>query len=202
MVEGHTDNVPVGGGQYRSNWDLSAARAVSVVQLLVAGGIAPERLSAVGYGEFHPAVPNLTPDGRNANRRVVLSVQAVVAAPAPVACCTCQMPMRPHLLLLRRPRHPRSDRPSRRDGVIGSNMSRHEAVAWILLLSEQCARVTDASAKGNPDHFEYVSHDMPYLQDDWILFAARTALLAVTLAVLRAGLSPAGVAPAAATCRR
>ncbi len=82
QVEGHTDNVPLSGGQYRSNWDLSAARAVSVVHLLIAGGIPPERLSAVGYGEFHPAVPNLTPDGRNANRRVVLTVETSDAAPA------------------------------------------------------------------------------------------------------------------------
>jgi len=83
-VEGHTDNVPV-AGQYRSNWELSAARSVSVVQLLIAAGIAPERLSAVGYGEFHPVVPNSTPDGRNANRRVVLSVEADPAAATAVA---------------------------------------------------------------------------------------------------------------------
>ncbi len=69
-VEGHTDNVPVASGQYPSNWELSAARAVSVVHLLIADGVAPEKLSAVGFGEFHPAVPNGTPDGRNANRRV------------------------------------------------------------------------------------------------------------------------------------
>jgi chemotaxis protein MotB len=74
-VEGHTDNVPVSSTLYRSNWDLSAARAVSVVHLLIEEGIAPDRLSAVGYGEFQPAVPNLTADGRNTNRRVVMSVQ-------------------------------------------------------------------------------------------------------------------------------
>jgi len=75
-VEGHTDNVPVAGGQYPSNWELSAARALSVVHMLVADGVPPERLSAVGFGEFHPVVPNSTPDGRNANRRVVLTVEA------------------------------------------------------------------------------------------------------------------------------
>ncbi len=84
-VEGHTDNVPVAGGQYPSNWELSAARALSVVHLLIQDGVPPERLSAVGFGEFHPVVPNTTPDGRNANRRVVLSVEAgdsaVTAAP-------------------------------------------------------------------------------------------------------------------------
>ncbi len=47
-----------------------------MVKLLVADGVAPVRLSAVGYGEFRPALPNATPDGRNANRRVVLAVEA------------------------------------------------------------------------------------------------------------------------------
>jgi chemotaxis protein MotB len=81
-VEGHTDNVPVAGGPYASNWELSAARSVSVVRLLVAEGVPPARLAAVGYGEFHPALPNATPDGRNANRRVVLSVEASEPAAA------------------------------------------------------------------------------------------------------------------------
>ncbi len=79
-IEGHTDNVPVAGGQYQSNWELSAARAVSVVHMLVADGVAPVRLAAVGFGEFHPALPNSTVDGRNANRRVVLAVEATDAA--------------------------------------------------------------------------------------------------------------------------
>ena len=63
-------------GNIASNWELSAARAVSVVHLLIQDGVPPGRLSAVGYGEFHPVVPNTTPDGRNANRRVVLTVEA------------------------------------------------------------------------------------------------------------------------------
>src|SRR5690606_15387322 len=75
-VEGHTDNVPVVSGNFPSNWELSAARAASVVHLLVAGGVAPERLAAVAYGEYQPVLPNVTPDGRNANRRVVLLVEA------------------------------------------------------------------------------------------------------------------------------
>jgi chemotaxis protein MotB len=83
-VEGHTDNVPVASSQFASNWELSAARAISVVHLLVTDGIAPGRLSAVGFGEFRPALPNATPDGRNANRRVVLSVQAPDTDVAPV----------------------------------------------------------------------------------------------------------------------
>jgi chemotaxis protein MotB len=75
-VEGHTDNVPVAGAQFPSNWELSATRAASVVHLLISEGVQPARLSAIGYGEFHPVAPNNTVDGRNANRRVVLSVEA------------------------------------------------------------------------------------------------------------------------------
>jgi chemotaxis protein MotB len=88
-VEGHTDDVPVSGGQFPSNWELSAARAASVVHLLIAGGVSPERLAAVAYGEHHPVAPNATPDGRNANRRVVLQVEAGEAAvPAAVTAAT------------------------------------------------------------------------------------------------------------------
>jgi chemotaxis protein MotB len=77
QVQGHTDNVPIGGGTYRSNWELSAARAASVVHIMVDGGIDPRRLSVVAYGEFRPVLPNTTPDGRNANRRVVLTISSV-----------------------------------------------------------------------------------------------------------------------------
>lgn len=81
-VEGHTDNVPVVSGSFRSNWELSAARAASVVHLLTDGGVAPQRLAAVAYGEYRPVLPNTTVDGRNANRRVVLLVEASDAADA------------------------------------------------------------------------------------------------------------------------
>jgi chemotaxis protein MotB len=84
-VEGHTDNVPVVAGQYPSNWELSAARAASVVHLLIAGGVTPERLSAVALGEYRPVLPNATSDGRSANRRVVLLVEAGSAVPAAAA---------------------------------------------------------------------------------------------------------------------
>jgi chemotaxis protein MotB len=77
QVQGHTDNVPIAGGLYRSNWELSAARAASVVHIMVDGGIDPRRLSVVAYGEFRPVLPNTTPDGRNANRRVVLTISSV-----------------------------------------------------------------------------------------------------------------------------
>jgi chemotaxis protein MotB len=71
-VEGHTDNVPIDNLIFRSNWDLSSARATSVVHELVTGGINPTRLSAIGYGEFHPIGDNKTEEGRFKNRRVVL----------------------------------------------------------------------------------------------------------------------------------
>ncbi len=71
-IEGHTDNVPIENIKFRSNWDLSSARATSVVHELVKEGIDPLRLSAIGYGEFHPIGDNKTEAGRFQNRRVVL----------------------------------------------------------------------------------------------------------------------------------
>ncbi|WP_445372423.1 flagellar motor protein MotD [Methylomonas sp. HW2-6] len=71
-VEGYTDNVPISSGIYPSNWDLSSARATSVVKELVKNNIPATRLSAVGYGEFHPIADNKDEDGRFKNRRVVL----------------------------------------------------------------------------------------------------------------------------------
>ena len=71
-VEGHTDNIPIGTLKFPSNWDLSSARATSVVQEFVKAGINPTRLSAIGYGEFHPIGDNNTEEGRFKNRRVIL----------------------------------------------------------------------------------------------------------------------------------
>ena len=73
-VEGHTDNVPIKTARFRSNWDLSTARATAVVMQLARGGIAPDRLSAAGYGEFHPLTDNNSPETRSTNRRVDLVV--------------------------------------------------------------------------------------------------------------------------------
>jgi len=73
-VEGHTDNVPIRTAVFYSNWELSAARAGSVVRMLAAQGVAPGRLAVVGLGEEHPAQSNDTPQGRNANRRVVVVI--------------------------------------------------------------------------------------------------------------------------------
>lgn len=69
-VEGHTDSTPISNSRYPSNWELSTARAASVLLKLTENGIAPERLSAAGYGGFQPVADNSTPEGRAQNRRV------------------------------------------------------------------------------------------------------------------------------------
>lgn len=73
-VEGHTDNVPINTRSFPSNWELSAARAGSVVHLFTQSGLDPARLAVIGLGEYRPAEGNATPAGRNANRRVVLVI--------------------------------------------------------------------------------------------------------------------------------
>ncbi len=74
-VEGHTDNVPIHTAAYDSNWELSAARATRIARLLLdLRTIAPDRLSAAGYAEFHPVASNASPEGRAANRRVDLVI--------------------------------------------------------------------------------------------------------------------------------
>jgi chemotaxis protein MotB len=73
-VEGHTDNVPIQTAVFGSNWELSAARAASVVRVLSDHGVAPNRLAVVGYGDQRPLQANATPQGRNANRRVVVVI--------------------------------------------------------------------------------------------------------------------------------
>lgn len=81
-IEGHTDNVPIHTASFASNWELSTARATGLVKLLVEKeGFAPQRLSAAGYGEFHPVADNFSPAGQQANRRVDIVVvpQAVPA---------------------------------------------------------------------------------------------------------------------------
>ncbi len=73
-VEGHTDNRPIKTIAFPSNWELSAGRAASVVRKFVSAGVAPTRLSAIGFGEYEPVQSNATPQGRNANRRVVIVI--------------------------------------------------------------------------------------------------------------------------------
>jgi chemotaxis protein MotB len=69
-VDGHTDVRPITGGVFKSNWDLSAARAISVVQYLAAKGVSPQRLVAAGFGEFQPIEVATTEDAYRRNRRI------------------------------------------------------------------------------------------------------------------------------------
>ena len=73
-VEGHTDDVPIRSSLFHSNWELSAARAGSVVRLFSERGVDPQRLAVVGYGQYHPLQANTTASGRNANRRVAVII--------------------------------------------------------------------------------------------------------------------------------
>jgi chemotaxis protein MotB len=74
-VEGHTDNIPIHNAQFDSNWELSTTRASSIARLFLKEKlIAPERLSAAGYAEYHPVAGNETAEGRAENRRVDLVV--------------------------------------------------------------------------------------------------------------------------------
>lgn len=75
-IEGHTDDRPIATARYPSNWELSAARAASVVRVLNAEGIAADRLSAIGYGDARPRRDNATAAGRRENRRVVIALAA------------------------------------------------------------------------------------------------------------------------------
>jgi chemotaxis protein MotB len=76
QVEGFTDNIPIKSPIYPSNWELSAARAASVVHLFMEGGVAPDRMAAIGYGEHRPIADNASREGRSKNRRVALIVLA------------------------------------------------------------------------------------------------------------------------------
>jgi chemotaxis protein MotB len=80
QVEGHTDNVPISGGlaaRYPSNWELSTARATTVLHFLQDKvGVSGERLSAVGYGEYQPISSNATAEGRAENRRIQIVLTA------------------------------------------------------------------------------------------------------------------------------
>ena len=81
-VEGHTDDRPIATALFPSNWELSAARAASVVHLLTQRGIAPKRLTVVGFAEQQPIGSNATAEGRNANRRVLIVIRGVPGSAA------------------------------------------------------------------------------------------------------------------------
>ena len=76
IVEGHTDDIPIHNTQFPSNWELSTARATSVVQHLIRDQkLAPAHLGAIGYGQYKPVVPNDSEEHRSSNRRVVFFVK-------------------------------------------------------------------------------------------------------------------------------
>lgn len=86
-VEGHTDDVPIHTAQFQSNWELSTTRATGIIrELITQYHFSPERLSAAGYGEFHPTASNTTAEGRRLNRRIDLVVMgarsSIAVAPA------------------------------------------------------------------------------------------------------------------------
>ncbi|MDH5173802.1 MAG: OmpA family protein [Elusimicrobiota bacterium] len=75
LVEGHTDDRPMIGDKFRSNWELSTARAFSVIRYFIEKeNMAPERLSVVGYGEYRPLYPNDTEENRAKNRRIEINI--------------------------------------------------------------------------------------------------------------------------------
>ena len=100
QVSGHTDDVPIKSEelkkQFPTNWELSSARAVNVVRFLSeTGGVKRERLTAAGYGEYHPIASNATPTGRAKNRRIEILLtpsldakKTTLATPKPVASPT------------------------------------------------------------------------------------------------------------------
>jgi len=74
IAEGHTDNVPIHTQQYNSNWELSSARAFSVIYFFINKGIPPDRLVAHGFGEYRPAFSNEKEEDRAKNRRIEITV--------------------------------------------------------------------------------------------------------------------------------
>ncbi len=74
IIEGHTDNVPIKKGKYASNWELSMARAYSVLQFMQEQGISAKHLAGIGYGENRPIGDNSTVEGRARNRRIEISL--------------------------------------------------------------------------------------------------------------------------------
>jgi len=73
-IEGHTDNQPIKYSGWKSNWELSTARAISVLHYLEDVGIDPRKMQATGYGEYRPVSSNDTPEGRQQNRRVEIVI--------------------------------------------------------------------------------------------------------------------------------
>jgi chemotaxis protein MotB len=74
-IEGHTDNVPISTNEFKSNWELSVRRATEVVRYIIDfGELGPEKISAAGYAEYKPLMPNSTPENRALNRRIEIII--------------------------------------------------------------------------------------------------------------------------------
>src|SRR5271154_2051178 len=95
-IEGHTDNVPIHNGKYDSNWELSTARATEIIKLFITKfALAPNRLSASGYGEYYPTASNDTAEGRATNRRVdlvILNSFSDAGVPTPLVVAPAAIP--------------------------------------------------------------------------------------------------------------
>ena len=76
IISGHTDDLPIGNGEFGSNWHLATARAVAVAEYLLHRGIGPQRLTTQGFAEFRPLAANDSPAGREKNRRVEVTLRA------------------------------------------------------------------------------------------------------------------------------
>jgi len=103
QVTGHTDNIPIKSARFRSNWDLSTARAVEVTNFMIAAGMEPKRLSAAGYADQSPVAPNDTPENKAKNRRIEITLvpnlddlppidEALKDTPAPAAAAPTPTP--------------------------------------------------------------------------------------------------------------
>ena len=106
QVAGHTDNVPIKSKKFRSNWDLSTARAVEVLNFMVEKGMEAKRVSAAGYADQSPVVPNDTPENMAKNRRIEITLvpnlddlppidEALKEGPAAAAAAPTAAPARP-----------------------------------------------------------------------------------------------------------
>lgn len=94
-IEGHTDDRPIGTREFPSNWELSSARAASVVHRFMAQGVDPMRMTVIGMSEYRPIAENTSPEGRNRNRRVVIVVLSTPNDPARAALPAVSEPVVP-----------------------------------------------------------------------------------------------------------
>ncbi|MDP5240763.1 flagellar motor protein MotD [Uliginosibacterium sp. 31-16] len=96
-VEGHTDTLPISTPYFPSNWELSSARASSVVRLFVESGVAPGRLTAAGYSDQRPVADNASPEGRARNRRVTIQVESMAPEIASAPSTTTEVESNPRM---------------------------------------------------------------------------------------------------------